>query len=113
MNSPLPNLAVELGSAIEAWWGREAEDWDSMVASKPTASAGQSPTSDLWDNIPEVDSKAVARSSPIFEQYLGIPLNIKLIRPGGYSAISDMIADLVPKMIAEQDQHERVAGDET
>ncbi|MFM8979571.1 MAG: hypothetical protein ACKOSS_03815 [Planctomycetia bacterium] len=45
-----------------------------------------------------MDSKSVARTSPIFEKVLGVPLDINLIRPGGYRDIEDVINDLVPKM---------------
>jgi hypothetical protein len=54
---------------------------------------------DLWDGLPEVDSKAIARTSPIFERHLGIPLDVKLIRRGGYQTIEEVIVELVPKMI--------------
>ena len=45
--------------------------------------------------ISEVDSKAIARTSPLFEQYLGKPLDTRKIRPGGYSTIEDAISDLI------------------
>jgi hypothetical protein len=83
---------------MRAWWANEAADWDAAVTgSDPTALPGGS---DLWDSMPTVDSKAVARTSPIFERYLGIGLDIKLIRPGGYATIDDVINDLVPKMVS-------------
>ena len=56
-------------------------------------------SSDLWDSMPTVDSKTVARTSPIFRQHLGRPLDVKLIRPGGYQSIDDMINHLVPAMM--------------
>ena len=49
--------------------------------------------------MPTLDSKAVARSSPIFERHLGRPLDIRLIRPGGYQDIDHMLDDLVPAMM--------------
>lgn len=52
----------------------------------------------LW-NLPKVDSKAIARCSPIFKKHLGIRLQVKLIKPGGYQSIDGAINHLVPKMI--------------
>lgn len=90
------NIAVQLAEAIRIWWKEESDDWDCLVT-------GVSPNPlpggvDLWDLMPVVDSKATARSAPIFEKYLGIPLDIKLIRPGGYNSIDEMIIHLVPAM---------------
>lgn len=82
-----------LSDAIRAWWAEQESGW-----SPPTMN--ESPASDLWDQMPVVDSKSVARSSPIFEEHLGVKLDVKLIRPGGYSTIDEMIQDVVPKMVA-------------
>lgn len=46
-----------------------------------------------------IDSKAVARTSPIFEEHMGRPLDISLIRPGGYDSVENMIRHLVPAMM--------------
>jgi hypothetical protein len=87
-----------LANDLRSWWSREGEDWDAAVTgAQPRSLPGGD---DLWDDMPKVDSKAVARSSPIFLRHLGIPLDVKLIRPGGYPSIDDAIADLVPKMAA-------------
>lgn len=90
-----PRRMEGLRAALAAWWRQEAADWDAAIEA-----AQDSPTRgvDLWDDMPTVDSKAVARSSPLFEQYLGVPLEVKLIRKGGYTGIDDMISDLVPRM---------------
>jgi hypothetical protein len=89
------NVPDDLSTDLHLWWQHEGQDWDDMVA----GGSGHGLTGSLWDGLPEVDSKTVARSSPIFEKHLGIPLDIKQIRPGGYKDISDMISDLVPKML--------------
>ena len=49
--------------------------------------------------MPAVDSKAVARTSPIFEEHLGRPLDVQYIRPDGYQSVDDMIRHLVPAMM--------------
>lgn len=81
---------------LREWWEQERTDWDTAVSG---AEHKQLPGgADLWDAMPTVDSKAVARTSPIFERHLGAPLDVKLIRPGGYSSIEDLIADLISKL---------------
>ena len=93
----LNQLGTLLAADLKSWWEQECGDWDALVeGADPQALPGGE---DLWDRMPVVDSKAVARTSPIFERYFGIPLDVKLIRPGGYKSIDEMIADLVPKML--------------
>lgn len=82
---------------LKAWWDQECEDWDALVEGKsPEDLPGGE---DLWNCMPVVDSKAVARTSYIFEKYLGLPLDVKLIQRGGYKSIDEMIGDLVSKML--------------
>src|SRR5438876_1074111 len=88
-------IAAALGADIRAWWEAEATDWDAAVTGTDTATLPGG--SDLWDDMPTVDSKAIARSSPIFERHLGVPLDVREIRRGGYGSIDDAIDDLVPK----------------
>ena len=52
----------------------------------------------LWGDLPCVDSKDVARMAPIFEKHLGVPFDVKHIRPGGYGDIDEVLVDLVPKL---------------
>lgn len=53
---------------------------------------------DLWGNIPEIDSKAAARTAPICEEQLGIEFDMSMIREGGYESIDDLIEDLIPQL---------------
>jgi len=96
----LPQLAPirpRLESALRAWAEKETSEWDALVeGGVPNTLPGGD---DLWDHMPALDSKAVARSSPIFQEHLGKPLDVKLIRPGGYLGVDSMIEDLVPKML--------------
>lgn len=94
--------ATVLASDIKQWWEEECTDWDAAVTG--TDPANLPGGADLWDDMPTVDSKAIARTSPIFERHLGTPLDVKLIRHGGYGSIDDAIADLVPKMEAAAKQ---------
>ena len=81
--------------ALRLWWDQETNDWDALVED----SGAEATASDLWDSMPAVDSKAVARTSPIFEEHLGRPLDVQCIRPGGYESVEDMIRHLVPAMM--------------
>jgi hypothetical protein len=94
----LRSKATAIATDIKQWWREERADWDTAVTrADPSSLQGGA---DLWDDMPTVDSKAIARTSPIFERHLGVPLDVKLIRHGGYSTIDDVISDLVPKMVA-------------
>ena len=84
-----------LTQALHEWWSQETNDWDALVE----GSGAEAAASDLWDSMPAVDSKAVARTSPIFEEHLGRPLDVQCIRPGGYQSVEDMIRHLVPAMM--------------
>ena len=81
-----------LAAALRKWWRQERQAWDEAVEGDTEE--------DLWDGMPEVDSKAIARSSPVFEELLNTPLDVKLIRRGGYPSIDEAISDLVPQMMA-------------
>lgn len=93
----IDELKRRLIDAIRQWWDNEQADWDALVNNSCGVAAQGS--EDLWDCMPVVDSKAVARTSPIFQEILGLPLDINLIRRGGYKTLDDMLSDLVPKMI--------------
>src|SRR6266568_3364249 len=78
-------VAEKLATELRTSWSKESSDWDAQVSGKqPVTLPGGT---DLWDRMPVVDSKAVARLTHVFERHLGIPLNTKLIRPGGYKNI--------------------------
>lgn len=85
-----------IASDLRAWWDGETSDWDAEVTGSSPKLSGE-----LWERMPEIDSKVVARSSGIFEKHFGIPLDVRLIRRGGYSSVEDMVEDLVPKMQAK------------
>ena len=84
---------------LRAWAIQETGDWDLQVEASRTETICDTTNSDLWDSMPTLDSKAVARSSPIFERHLGRPLDIRLIRAGGYEDIDHMLDHLVPAMM--------------
>src|SRR4051794_6346328 len=97
-SKPTPSLAqaaASLEKALREWWKEEQNKWiDSF--DEP---ADPDEDSDLWDDMPVVESKQIARTAMLFEEHLGTKLDVKLIRAGGYDSIDEAIADLVPKMV--------------
>ena len=86
---------TSLEDDLRSWWKGVQSDWDRKVdAPRGKRQDGK----ELWDDMPVIDSKVVAETLPIFEHHLGIPLDVTLIKPGGYSSIEELISDLVPKM---------------
>ena len=85
-----PQLGPRMGLSAElfAWWEQEQQNWDSQVA------GGDMTGDELWDCMPTVDSKTVARMAPIFERH-GHPFSVRDIRRGGYDSIDDAIQHLV------------------
>ena len=79
-----------LEADIRKFFLREEEEWEEEE---------ELLGSDLWDTMPAVDSKAVARTAGIFKEWLGKPLDVRLIRQGGYDNVEDVIRHLVPEMI--------------
>ena len=80
---------MQLAAALRRKWLDERASWDADVA------GGDKTDADLWADLPILDSKTVARMSPLFKEHLGRPLDINRIRPGGYSDIEAMIRHLV------------------
>ena len=93
VSSDVDDVRTRLAVDLRAEWNREQADWDAQVAGDDATAT------DLWGSMPTVDSKAVARMSPIFEKHLGRPLDVRLIRPGGYDSIDEVIEILVAKMM--------------
>lgn len=89
----LERTRAALEKDLRQWWASEQATFEALVK------AGVATDAELWNDMPTIDSKVVALSSPIFHKHLGIPLNTKLIKPLGYESIDEMIADLVPRMI--------------
>ena len=76
-----------LEAGLRTWWDKERADWDDQIPGSDLA--------DLWESMPVVDSKAVARMAPIFERHEGRRFDVRRIRAGGYADIDDAIRHLV------------------
>jgi len=94
---------AQLEEEFSKWFSAERDDWDELVTGQ---SAPKDLTSDLYDDMPVIDSKAVARAAPIFEKVFGIPFDSNLIKPGGYTSASEVVADIAPKMEQKLVDHE-------
>ncbi len=96
MPSTKPPSDMNIEDELRTWWKGLEADAEALVGA---ASGGKlAGGDDLWNGIPVIDSKVVTETSGIFERILGIPLDIRLIHPGGYLDIEALISDLVPKM---------------
>jgi hypothetical protein len=81
-------IEAELRAELKKWWEDESESFDAAVAG----------TASVWDGMPEIDSKAVVKASPIIRKFTGADLDPKMIRKGGYSSLDDLVNDLLPKL---------------
>ena len=103
-NKPRRDLPRQAGysalvTELREWCNHETADWDALVEGQGSEIGIHGNDSHLWESMPTLDSKTVARTSPIFEKHLGRPLKVQLIRPGGYNSVDDMVEHLVPKMM--------------
>ena len=69
-----PSLALDIKKRLE----RE------LVPSDGAPNLDGSDKSDLWSDMPQVDSKTVMKVSGVVKNYLGIPLDPKIVKKGGY-----------------------------
>jgi len=82
-NALRPKLEKQLTAALE----KELEDC-------ALPDLGNDPDSDLWD-LPPVDSKTVAKLSPVVKALVGRRLDPRWIQKGGYNSVKAAIGDLV------------------
>lgn len=83
-------IESQLREALRKWWEDEAQSFDAAVAG----------TSAVWQGMPEIDSKAVVKASPVIRSFVGVDLDPKMIRKGGYASFDDLAGDLLPKLRA-------------
>jgi hypothetical protein len=81
-----PNLLSDL----RRWYDEQKQNPDAPPSNPATAGA--------WSHLPDIDSKAVVKASPIIKKYLGVRLDPKLIRKGGYKSFDHLVGDLLPKL---------------
>jgi hypothetical protein len=83
-------IEAQLRAALQEWWKEEAQSFDAAVAG----------TAAVWEGMPEIDSKAVVKASPVIRKFMGADLDPKMIMQGGYASFDDLANDLLPKLRA-------------
>ena len=81
-------LEPKLRREMEAWWEDES------------ASVTATPSSPIFGGLPAIDSKTVAKSSSVVRRLIGMGIDPKSIKKGGYSSIKAMLDDIIPKLRA-------------
>jgi hypothetical protein len=74
--------------------------WYDDRKNDPAAPPLNPATSGAFGHVPDVDSKAVVTASSVVKKHLGVKLDSKLIRRGGYDSFDDLCDDLLPKLRA-------------
>jgi hypothetical protein len=72
--------------------------WYDEQKLNPEAPPSNPATAGAWSHLPDIDSKAVIKASPIIKKYLGVKLDPYLIRKGGYDSFDHLTRDLLPKL---------------
>lgn len=85
-NALRPKLRQRLTDALE----RELRDC-------ALPDLGSDPDTDLWE-LPPVDSKTVAKLSPVVKELMGRQLHPTWIRRGGYVSIEAAVQDLLAQI---------------
>lgn len=85
-------LEASLREDLKKWWQQN------LAGSTPPPS--NPATAAVWGKVPAVDSKAVARASPVVRKHLGVGIDPKLIRKGGYATFDEALDDILPKLRA-------------
>eukprot|EP00438_Fugacium_kawagutii_P035195 Skav231389 [mRNA] locus=scaffold7522:607:6029:+ [translate_table: standard] len=80
----------ELELALREWW--EEESADTLPPDCVQRAGG------LLNGIPEIDSKAVAKAAPVVEGVIGVTLDPKWIRRGGYGSVDEMVEHLLGRI---------------
>jgi hypothetical protein len=82
--------APNLISDMRHWYDDQKLNPDAPPLNAATAGA--------WSHLPDIDSKAVVKASPIINKYLGVKLDPHMIRKGGYDSFDHLLGDLLPKL---------------
>jgi hypothetical protein len=93
MANPKPLTPGEFGSLQPALKQQLME----ALAKEQQDCALPDPETDLWD-FPPVDSKTVAKLSPVVKELTGFRLRPTWIRKGGYESIEEAVHDLIAQI---------------
>jgi len=84
--------APSLISELRRWYDEQKQNPDAPPPNPATGGA--------WEHLPDIDSKAVVKASPIVKKLLGVKLDPRLIRKGGYDSFEHLVSELLPKLRA-------------
>ena len=83
-------VAPQLRAALKFKYDAAKNDADRPPANPVTQGA--------FDHMPDLDSKTVARWSPVVKDHIGCKLDPDLIRKGGYNSFEEFWTDIQPKL---------------
>lgn len=89
---------------LRGWW--DEMSWDASIQDEDLEDP------ELWHQMPEIDSKVVVGAKGIFEDHLGIELDLELIQEGGYDSIDELVNHLVPAMIEKAKETSNLSEEE-
>lgn len=81
---------------LREWWRERNEDWETDTED------GSRCEEDVWNHMPEIDSKEVARAGHIIGDHLDTEFDPTMIPPGGYNSIDALTDDLISKMLDKE-----------
>jgi transcriptional regulator with XRE-family HTH domain len=87
-----------MNGALSDWYDDACKTFDDSIDEVlgKGGDASQDPLT-IWDEMPAIDSKDAVGALLVIEDETGLQLPADLVRPGGYSSLEDLTADLLPK----------------
>lgn len=98
VSSKTPSITKDQFDACVPAILADVRHWYEEYKQNPDAPPANPATAAVWEDLPDIDSKAVVKTSPIWKKFLGIKLDPRLIRKGGYRSFDDLVGDLLPKL---------------
>ncbi|WP_152643303.1 hypothetical protein [Anaeromyxobacter sp. PSR-1] len=87
-----------LNGALSDWYDEACKTFDDSVDEVLGKGKGNSAAPlTIWDEMPAIDSKDAVGALLVIEEETGLQLPADLVRPGGYSSVEDLAADLLSK----------------
>ncbi|WP_254280764.1 hypothetical protein [Haloarcula marina] len=93
-----PSEAQDLDEDLAGLEDELREWWDQKNSGLGGADDDSMGDTDLWGDLPEIDSKTAAQAAPICEEHLDIDFDMSMIQEGGYESVDDFIDDLLPQL---------------
>jgi hypothetical protein len=100
MSNNTPTITQNEFDACAPGFISDLRRWYDEQKQNPAAPPPNPATRGAWEFLPDIDSKAVVKASPIVRKLLGVKLDPRLIRKGGYDSFDHLVTDLLPKLRA-------------